>query len=85
MASLRQGDVLVSLPYSHFMGGVKWNISCHINKQGCHSYLQLWSPRCEFLSHVGKQQTRGHPFPHKELKNVTVPPRWAGPDDLPER
>ena len=32
MASLRYGDVLVSLPYSYFMGGMKWNISSHINK-----------------------------------------------------
>ena len=33
MANLRPGDVLASLPYSYFTGGVKWNISCHINKQ----------------------------------------------------
>ena len=39
MASLRQGDVFVSLLYSHFKGGVKWNISCHISKQRCHIYL----------------------------------------------
>ena len=85
MVSLRQGDSLVLLPYSHFTGGVTWNISCHINKQGCHSYLRFWPPKCEFLSHVGKQQTRGHHFPHKELKNATVPHRWAGSDDLPVR
>ena len=57
MASLRQGDVLVSLPYSHFMGGVKWNISCHINKDVtslCGSGL----PKCEFLSHASQQLRR---------------------------
>ena len=32
-ASLRQGDVFVSLLYSNFEGGVKWNISCHISKK----------------------------------------------------
>ena len=32
MASLRQGDMLFSLLHSHFMRGLKWNISCHINK-----------------------------------------------------
>ena len=34
MASLTQGGVLVSFTDSHFTGGVKWDISCHINKQG---------------------------------------------------
>ena len=24
------------------MGGVKWNISCHVNKQRCHIYLWFW-------------------------------------------
>ena len=41
MASLRQEVVLVSQPYSCFMSGVKWNISYHINKQRCPSYLQF--------------------------------------------
>ena len=45
IASHRKGDVLVSLPYSHFMGGVKWNISCHINKQRCHISLWFWPPQ----------------------------------------
>lgn len=27
------GDVLVSLPYSHLTGGVKWNISFPIHRQ----------------------------------------------------
>ena len=41
MASLRQRYVLALLSYSHFTGGVKWNISCDTNKQGYHSYLQF--------------------------------------------
>ena len=45
MASLRQGDVLVSLPDSHFMGGVKWNISCHVHKQRCCVCLRFWPPQ----------------------------------------
>ena len=36
--------MLVSLPYSHFMGRVKLNISCQINKQSCHLYLWLRPP-----------------------------------------
>ena len=47
--------MLVSLPYSHFTGGMKWNISCHTNKQICHNFLQSQPPKCEFLSHPGKQ------------------------------
>ena len=35
------GDMFISLPNSHFMAGIKWNISCHINKQRCHSYLRF--------------------------------------------
>ena len=31
--SPRMGDVLVSLPYSHLTGGVKWNISFPIHRQ----------------------------------------------------
>ena len=51
--------------YSHFMGGVKCNISCRINKQRCHIYLWFWPPqmrRPQVLSHL----------PYKEFKNVTV-------------
>ena len=58
MASFRQGGVLVSFPYSHFLGGVKWNISCHINKDAtsiCDSGLL----KCDFLGHPGKQESRG--------------------------
>ena len=59
MASLRQGAVLVSLPCSHFTGGMKWSISCHINKQICHSYLWFRPSTCEFLSQASKQETKG--------------------------
>ena len=83
VASLRQGDVLVSRPYIHFTGRVKWNISCHISKQRCHSYLQFWPPKCEFLSHACKQQMKGAISQHEELRSVTVLHRWAGSGYLP--
>ena len=67
-ASLRQGDVLVSFSDSHFTGGVKWDISCHTNKQGCLSYLRFQHSKQEFLSRADK---RCH-FLHKELKDVTA-------------
>ena len=71
-ASLRQGHVLVSPPYSHFRGGVKWKLSCHINKQRCHSCLQFQPPKGEFLSHAGKQQTRGS-ISHTKNSRITQP------------
>ena len=58
-ASLRQGDVWVSFPYSHFTRGMKWNICYYINKQRCHSYLQFQLSKCELLSHSSKQQMGG--------------------------
>ena len=45
MASLRQEDVLLSLPYSHFTGDVKCSIFYHINKQRCHIYLRFRLPQ----------------------------------------
>ena len=75
MASLRQGDVLVSRPYIHFMDRVKWNISCRISKQRCYSYLQFQPPKCEFMSHVCKQQTRGT---ISHMKNSRVSQSFTG-------
>ena len=80
MASLRQEDVLVSLPYRHFTGGAKWNISCHINKQICHNFLQFQPPKCEFLSHPGKQQTRGT---ISHTKNSRMSQSFRGSGHLP--
>ena len=57
IASHRKGDVLVSLPYSHFMDSVKWNISCHINKDVT-SICDSGLPRCKFLGSVDKQQKK---------------------------
>ena len=47
--------MLVSLPYSHFMGGMKWSISCHINKPVI-SICDSGLPKCEFLGLIGKKQ-----------------------------
>ncbi|CAM9916414.1 unnamed protein product [Rangifer tarandus platyrhynchus] len=82
MASLRQGGVLVSHPYINFTGRVKWNISCHISKQRCPSYLQFRPPKCEFLSHARKQQTRDA-ISHMKNSSVTVLHRWAESGYLP--
>ena len=64
MSNFRQGDVLVSPPYSHFTGGMKWNI-WHIKKQGYHSYMWFCPQphhKCEFLSHASKQQSGTIPY-----------------------
>ena len=51
---------MVSFTYlQSFHRCMKWNISCHINKQRCHNYLWFWPPKCDFLSHASKQQMRG--------------------------
>ena len=39
--------------HSHFMGGVKWSISCHVSKDVT-STCDLGLPRCEFLGRAGK-------------------------------
>ena len=76
MASLRQGDVLVSLPYSHFMGGVKWNITCHINKDVI-SICDSGLPKCEFLGHqVGRQGHRALRISH--TKNSRMSQSFTG-------
>ena len=78
MASLRQEDVLLSLPYSHFMGDVKRSISYHINKDAtsiCDSGLPTW----EFLSHASKQQMRGAvPFATQRMKECHSPSQVGG-------
>ena len=35
---------------------VKWNISCHINKQGCNRLQWFQSSKCKFLSPEGPQE-----------------------------
>ena len=77
MASLRQGDVLVSLPYSHFMSGVKWNISCHIRKQRCHSYLQFW-PLWMWIFWASPVSSRGAPFATQRIQEGHSPARVDG-------
>ena len=39
-----------------FYETVKWNNSCHIDKQGCHSYLRLWPSTRKPVSHKGIQE-----------------------------
>ena len=34
----------------------KWSISCHVNKEGCHSHKRFWTSKCEFLSLEGTQE-----------------------------
>ena len=77
MASLRQGDVLVSLPYSHFMSGMKWNISCHINKQRCHSYRQFW-PLQMWIFWASRVSSRGAPFATQRIQEGHSPARVGG-------
>ena len=39
-----RGNVFILLSCRHFTGGVKWTISCHINKQGCHTTnVKFWA------------------------------------------
>lgn len=40
--------------------GEKWNISCHIHKQGCHSHLQFRPSKCEFPSPKSNQEGEGY-------------------------
>ena len=38
------------------LGTEKWNISCHIGKQGCHSHQPLQPSQCELVSPEGTQE-----------------------------
>ena len=58
----------------YFTGHVKWSIFCHINEQGCHSYLWFWPSKHDFLSQADKRCCSLR----KKLKDVTVIHRWAG-------
>ena len=78
MASLRQEDVLLSLPYSHFMGSVKRSISYHINKDAT-SICDSGLPKCDFLSHASIQQMRGTvPFATQRMKECHSPSQVGG-------
>ena len=77
MASHRKGDVLVSLPYSHFIGGVKWNIFSHINKQRCHISLWFWPAQMWISGPCQSAAEEGH---HAlcHTKNSRMSPSFKG-------
>ena len=76
MASLRQGDVLVSLPHHHFTGAMKSSVPCHVNEQGNHSCLCFWPHKVKVWA-TSASSRWGPPFSYKELKKVTVLHRRA--------
>ena len=70
--------MLVSFPYSHFMGGVKWNIPCHIHKDVT-SICDSGLPKCEFLRLAGKQWASGPvPFATQRIQECHSPSLVGG-------
>ena len=46
----------ISFISGHYLRSEKWSISCHRNKQGCHSHQWFRPSICEFLSLEGARE-----------------------------
>ena len=50
LAILMSYSVFLGLSHVYIWFNLRSGISCHINKQGCHSHQQFWPSKCEILS-----------------------------------
>ena len=50
--------LLLRAELGDLVSGEKWNISCHISKQGCHKSSEIASLQCELVSPDGTQDMK---------------------------